>query len=184
MLQDGSNIQIRFSATLFLFRNVTSRQQSESHHQVRSNRKGQKLQFLEWPLEADSWRESIPTDLHTKINTYFKKNNMFSSLVQKSVLAFIANLFVLFFSYVTHTYINLYVWEVWVTGRCKVLCSSRPHLHLSLTQTCLWCTCLTKLDFSSTLSSLYGQMWFQNLNLRLQNGTVIITIIFHIELSM
>lgn len=36
-------------------------------------RKCQKLQFLEWPLEADTWSEPISIDSHVKMNFTNKK---------------------------------------------------------------------------------------------------------------
>lgn len=39
-------------------------------------RKCQKLQFLEWPLEADTWSEPISIDSHVKMNFTNKKTQI------------------------------------------------------------------------------------------------------------
>lgn len=41
-------------------------------------RKCQKLQFLEWPLEADTWSEPIRIDSHVKMNFTNKNKKNFN----------------------------------------------------------------------------------------------------------
>ena len=45
----------------------------------------QKLQFLKWPLEADSTSESIPVRPHNKMPNFIAEINMFTAWLKKEI---------------------------------------------------------------------------------------------------